>query len=319
MSMLPRSEELVRAMAEQSPAMLWMGDETGACIFLNAALRRFWGVDPERLEDFDWSSTLHPDDVAMLAGPFAEAMAAHTSFKVEARYRRADGVYRTMRTEANPRFAEDGRFLGMTGINVDVTDQLLAEEHSRFLMGELNHRTKNLLAVVQALARQTLCDSSAKQHLDQFDRRLHGLAASNDLLLRNDWSGVLMSDLSAVQLGYFAELVGTRVTATGPALRIPARGAQTLGMALHELTTNSLKYGALAHPAGHVDLRWATEPAGGWTIEWREANPQPVAAPKKKGFGSRVLIDMVESTFDAAVTVEYAPTGMVWRAIAPSG
>ena len=132
MSMLPRSEELVRAMAEQSPAMLWMGDETGACIFLNAALRRFWGVDPERLEDFDWSSTLHPDDVAMLAGPFAEAMAAHTSFKVEARYRRADGVYRTMRTEANPRFAEDGRFLGMTGINVDVTDQLLAEDPTAF-------------------------------------------------------------------------------------------------------------------------------------------------------------------------------------------
>jgi PAS domain S-box-containing protein len=319
MSILPRSEELVRAMAEESPAMLWMGDQNGGCVFLNAALRRFWGVNPERLEDFDWFSTVHPDDIGTLAGPFEQAMAAHTPFMVAARYRRADGVYRTMRTEANPRFAEDGRFLGMTGVNVDITDQLLAEEHGRFLMGELNHRTKNLLAGVQALARQTLHDSTAKPRLDQFDRRLHGLAASNDLLLRNDWSGVLFADLAAVQLGYFAELVGTRVTASGPALRIPPRGAQTLGMALHELTTNSLKYGALAEPAGHVDLRWTTEPNGGWTIEWREDNPRPVVAPQRRGFGSRVLVDMVESSFDADVTVEYGPSGLVWRAVAPAG
>lgn len=317
--MLPPSEELVRAMAEQSPAMLWMGDENGACVFLNAALRRFWGVNPERLEEFDWFTTVHPDDVAALAGQFDKAMVAHVPFVVEARYRRADGVYRTLRTEANPRFTGDGRFIGMTGVNIDVTDQLVAEAHGRFLMGELNHRTKNLLAVVQALARQTLRGVTTRPVLDDFDHRLHALGASNDLLLQNEWSGVQFADLANVQLGAFADLVGTRVTIEGPALRIPARGAQTLGMALHELATNSLKYGALADPEGHVDLHWSAGPDGGWTIEWREANPRPVAAPKKKGFGSRVLVDMVESTFDAAVTVEYAPTGMVWRAIAPSG
>lgn len=175
--------ELIRAVAETSPAMLWMGDAERKCAFLNAALRRFWGVNPARLEEFDWSSTLHPDDVEMLAGPFARAMAEQTPFRVQARYRRADGVYRTMRTKATPRFSTEGHFLGMTGVNVDITEQLAAE-----LLGELNHRTKNILALVQAVARQTAQAGSLEGFLRSFDERLRGAAASNDLLLQHDWS-----------------------------------------------------------------------------------------------------------------------------------
>jgi PAS domain S-box-containing protein len=104
--------ELAIAVAETTPAVLRMGDENGFCLFLNGALRRFWGVDPERLDDFDWSSTLHPDDVQVLQESFAQAMRDHTAFSIEARYRRADGVFRTMRTEANPRFDEAGASWG---------------------------------------------------------------------------------------------------------------------------------------------------------------------------------------------------------------
>lgn len=310
--------ELALAIAESSPAMLWMGDATGRCVFLNAALRRFWGVNPERLEDFDWSSTLHPDDVEMLSGPFSEAMQTHTPFAVQARYRRADGVFRTMRTEANPRRAADGTFLGMTGVNIDITDQLAAEEHNQLLMGELNHRTKNILAVVQAVARQTARSAPPDQFLATFDARLHGLAASNDLLLRNDWTGgIELAELVAAQLSHLPDLLGTRVLAAGPALRIPSRGAQTLGMALHELSTNSLKYGALAHAGGRVHLDWTALADSGWRIEWREENPAPVAPPGHKGFGHRVIVEMVAAAFDADVTIDYPATGLVWRASVP--
>lgn len=310
--------ELVGAIAESSPAMLWMGDSEGRCAFLNAALRRFWGVNPSRLEDFDWSSTLHPDDVEMLGGPFARAMSEHTPFSVQARYRRADGVYRTMRTVANPRFSADGRFLGMTGVNTDITEQLAGEARNRLLMGELNHRTKNILAVVQALARQTAQAEDLEVFLKSFNERLSGLAASNDLLLKNDWSGVWLDDLIKAQLSHLPAALASRIVASGPALSVPAGNAQTLGMALHELSTNSLKYGALSHSEGSIVLKWEVTPSGGWTLEWQERSPLTMKPPIRRGFGQRVIIDMVAGTFGADVTVEYEPPGLRWRVQVPS-
>ncbi|MGO4441590.1 HWE histidine kinase domain-containing protein [Rhizobium sp. RAF56] len=205
-------QEFVRAIAEISPAMLWMGDQYGKCVFLNAALRSFWGVNPANLAEFDWNSTVHPDDTSKLAGPFVKAMAEQTSFAVEARYKRADGAYRTMRTLANPRFGSGGEFLGMTGVNIDITEQLAAEEHTRLLMAELNHRTKNILSVVQAIARKTFTlKANSGEFIRSFDERLQGLSASNDLLLRTDWSGVQLDELVTTQLAHLVDLVRLRL------------------------------------------------------------------------------------------------------------
>ncbi len=309
----------MRGIVETSPAMLWMGDARGKCVFLNAALRRFWGVDPDDLEQFEWSSTVHPDDIDMLTGPFAEAMAAQAPFSIEARYRRADGEYRTMRTEANPRWSIDGAFLGMSGVNTDVTDQLLAEEHTKLLMSELNHRTKNMLSVVQAVARQTVRSAGAGEFLETFDARLQSLAASNDLLLRHDWSGVQLHELVEAQLAHLGDLVGTRITVSGPPLRVFSQGAQTLGMALHELSTNSLKYGALSEPAGRVELSWERLDGSGWQIAWRETTSTPPVAPTRRGFGHTVIVNMVNATFGAEVQIDFAESGFRWQAVIPRG
>jgi PAS domain S-box-containing protein len=119
---LRESEERFRLVAETAPVMLWMGDTAGSCVYLNAAQRAFWGVATERIAGFDWSETTHPEDAAALAGPFSEAMRAHTPFSVEIRLRRADGIYRSILTTAHPRFGPGGAFLGMIGVNVDVTE-----------------------------------------------------------------------------------------------------------------------------------------------------------------------------------------------------
>jgi PAS domain S-box-containing protein len=312
---LTPTREFVTAMAETSPAMLWMGDVQGKCVFLNAALRSFWGVNPTNFSLFDWTSTLHPDDVAHLVGPFAKAMAEHTSFDVQARYRRFDGEWRTMSTAANPRFDDSGEFLGMTGVNVDITEQLLAEEHNRLLMGELNHRTKNILSVVQAIARQTSRSSPPEHFLRSFAERLQGLSASNDLLLRTDWSGVQLDELATAQLGPLLGLAADRVTIVGPAIRIGSREAQMLGMALHELSTNSLKYGAFAEPSGKVALTWELLDKSRWQLEWRETTARPPVPTEKKGFGHTVTVDMIASTLSAAVTVEFPVTGFVWKIV----
>lgn len=315
---LKAREELCRAVAENSPAMLWMGDENGKCVFLNQAQRDFWGVDPDDLSTFNWTATTHPDDVETLAAPFVVAMAERTAFTVSARYRRADGQYRTLRTQANPRFDRDGSFLGMTGVNTDITDQLFAEAQTRMLMGELNHRTKNILSVVQAVARQTERHASPAEFNRAFGNRLQGLAASNDLLLRSDWTGVELSELATVQLAHLGEMLGKRIVLDGPPLRIAAAAAQTLGMALHELSTNSLKYGALGAAEGSVELRWSRTNGEGFSIDWKESGHQDVAPPTRKGFGHSVIVSMVASALDADVDLCFEPDGLRWQVRARS-
>ncbi|HWB46475.1 MAG TPA: PAS domain S-box protein [Hyphomicrobiaceae bacterium] len=122
------SEQRFRLVSESAPVMLWMGDVQGKCLYLNRTLREFWGVAPEQVPGFDWSQSLHPDDAPSLYAVFDEAMREHKPFSVEARYRRNDGVYRLIRTDAQPRFAASGDFLGMIGVNVDITETRLAEK-----------------------------------------------------------------------------------------------------------------------------------------------------------------------------------------------
>jgi PAS domain S-box-containing protein len=136
---LRESEQRFRLIADSAPVMLWMSDQHGKCVYLNAAQRRFWGVVDNGVASFDWEATLHPDDLETMYPDYAAAMAEHRSFTTEARYRNAAGVWRLLQTNARPRFDTGGDFLGMIGVNVDVTD-LRNEERRRLALIELNDR-----------------------------------------------------------------------------------------------------------------------------------------------------------------------------------
>ena len=114
--------------AERAPTMLWMGDKKGKCVYLNAAQRTFWGIELGSLDSFDWGETAHPDDRSILESTVVPAMTAGKEFQIEARFRRVDGVYRILRTKAQPRLSPEGEFLGMIGVNEDVTEQREAEQ-----------------------------------------------------------------------------------------------------------------------------------------------------------------------------------------------
>ncbi len=134
---LRESEERFRLVADSAPVMLWMGDANGKCLYLNRAQRKFWGVAEKDVPTFDWNTTVHPDDLDTLSQPFIKGMREQLGFSIEARYRRADGNWRTLRTNAHPRFGPEGEFVGMVGVNVDVTEireaeQALAESEARF-------------------------------------------------------------------------------------------------------------------------------------------------------------------------------------------
>jgi len=133
-------EERFRLIAERAPVMLWMSDHNGKCVYLNETQRNFWGVLPEKIPEFDWTATIHPGDHSRLFSVFGAAMEKHTGFQVEARLRGADGNYHVVQTTAAPRFGTNGEFLGMIGVNADVT----ALRHSE---AELR-KEKRLLEVV---------------------------------------------------------------------------------------------------------------------------------------------------------------------------
>ena len=119
---LRESEARFRLVAESAPVMLWMGDAAGHCLYLNAAQRTFWGVAEDDVAAFDWGVTVHPEDRDAMEAPYADAMRAHAAFDLECRMCRADGAWRIVHTTAQPRFGPDGTFLGMIGVNTDLTE-----------------------------------------------------------------------------------------------------------------------------------------------------------------------------------------------------
>jgi PAS domain S-box-containing protein len=197
----------------------------------------------------------------------------------------------------------------------DITDQRAAEEIKQLMAREVNHRAKNLLSVVEAIAHRTA--ESPEGFTERFSERIQALAANQDLLIRNEWQGVEIEELVRAQLAHFADLLGSRIALRGPALRMKPASAQTVGLALHELATNAAKYGALSTDAGRVDIRWGSD-GDNFTMGWTESEGPSVSAPQRRGFGSVIMEGMVEHTVDGRVDRDYAPSGFTWRLTCPA-
>jgi two-component sensor histidine kinase len=178
-------------------------------------------------------------------------------------------------------------------------------------MREINHRAKNMLSVVDAIAHQTAA-KNPEDFVERFSERIQALSANQDLLVRNEWRGVDVQDLVRTQLSPFADLIASRIAIHGPKLRLKAGGAQAIGLALHELATNAGKYGALSTNTGHVDIDWGIDD-GTFTISWTERNGPPVSRPQRRGFGAVIMETMAARSVDGTVDLDYAPSGVTWR------
>jgi two-component sensor histidine kinase len=219
---------------------------------------------------------------------------------------------------------------GVTAVGIvveEITARKRAEEHLRFLMRELSHRSKNLLAVIQAMAGQTA--KSAENVGDfrrRFGERLMGLAASHDLLVNRNWLGASVEQLVRGQLAPFVDEQDPRLRIHGPEVDLRAEAAEAVGLAVHELATNSLKYGALSDQAGKVEIVWevygpeihpendgaakanatgdgGTEPdERRFRMDWIEYTIAPVSPPNHKGFGRTVIEHTVQATLRGSVT-----------------
>lgn len=212
----------------------------------------------------------------------------------------------------------DGR-LGAVCNFYDLSERQRHDQHIRLLMGEVNHRSKNLLAVVISMARQTARFGSPAEFVDRFAQRLHGLSASLDLIVRGGWGGVSIEDLVRSQLNHLGEEIqSNRVRIEGPEIIVTPSAAEGIGMALHELSTNALKYGSLSGPVGTVLIDWKTEDDGRtFQMGWSELDGPPVTPPQSSGFGRTVIERMAANSVGGTVKLQYAPSGVQWRLIAP--
>ena len=209
----------------------------------------------------------------------------------------------------------DGRRLFVC-VAKDETERKAHEEQVHLLMREVNHRAKNMLSLVQAIARQTAA-RVPEDFIGCFTERIQALAANQDLLVRNEWQGVDVGDLVRAQLAHFADLVGSRIAVYGPKVRLNAAAAQAIGLALHELATNAGKYGALSADAGRVDVGWRLD-HDIFEMSWTERDGPPVSPPERRGFGSTVIVSMAKLSVGGDVELDYAPSGLVWRLTCPA-
>jgi two-component sensor histidine kinase/PAS domain-containing protein len=273
-------------------------------------------------QDEYWSA-LHPDD-RHLTRKFHELADNQDSFTSEYRVVWPNGTTLWLRGHGRVvARTPDGKAHRLVSIVADVTDRKAAEDQAQFLMHELSHRSKNLLAVIQSISRRTARTATTMEEFEsRFGRRLQGLAASHDVLVRNSWEGAPLADLMRQQLMPFMDIQSSRVELTGPDIVVTAEGTQAIGLAIHELATNAIKYGALSVPAGKVKISWAFDSESlasrELLLKWVEQDGPRVVPPSRNGFGHLVIGEMIERSLNAKVALEFVTHGLEWSVSIPA-
>ncbi|NSL70233.1 hypothetical protein C6Y62_00160 [Hyphomicrobium sulfonivorans] len=236
--------------------------------------------------------------------------------------KRKDGSMLDVAINVAPMRRPDGHIFGFSAVFRDVTERRRAEKHLRTVMRELSHRTKNLLAVIVAMVRQTARTSSDVEVLQsQLIQRLQSLSASHDLLVAEDWTGASLEELIRAVLQPFIGNTSDALECDGPMVFVNATAAQNLGLALHELATNAAKYGALSTSSGKVRMDWHFEPDAEGVmrliLNWSETGGPRVIPATVKGFGHVVIEKVVGQALNAHVAYEFPPEGVRWSIAIP--
>ncbi len=313
---LRASEERFRGIFKDAGTGISITDLQGRFQACNPAFAALLGYSEGELLDHHFPDLIHPEDreESMAAGARlrAQEIASQELFN---RYIKKDGSAVWVHKRVSMLHDLAGKPTHHVTLVTDMTERRRYEDHIRLLLSEVNHRSKNMLAVVQAVARQTIA-SSSEDFLARFGERIRALAAAQDLLIKNEWKGVEVSDLVRSQLSHFGDLMDKRITLDGPVLFVTASASQTVGMALHELATNAGKYGALSNGEGRVTIEWRLDQSVGadtFVMAWTESGGPAVHAPEKRGFGSTVVGRLAEMKLGAKVDLRFASAGLRWR------
>ncbi len=261
----------------------------------------------------DWRARIHPDDLERADAAAQRSFSESTPFQIEYRILRADtGEERWLRSNGSIIPASAGQDSRFVGISFDITDRKRAEVQQQLLIDELNHRVKNTLGIVQSIARQSIKPgSSVSENIEAFEGRLAALSTVHNLLTSGLWQATALSDLIVGSLRPLARK--EQIDAEGQRVMLGTKTAVTMALALHELATNALKYGALSVPDGHVHIRWTLSDLGELQLSWIERGGPKVVVPEKGGFGLRMIEKGMAAELRGTVEIIFNTDGLIFR------
>ncbi len=264
---------------------------------------------------------IFPEDQPHVLQAINSAIQQRKPFQLEHRVRRADGSVGWTFSRAVPLLDNNGDITAWSGAASDITARKQAEEHLRLVINELNHRVKNTLAMVQAVAAQTFRgDDDITTAQDKFTARIKALAHATDLMTGHRWVEASLRTIVDSIVATHCNAAPERCEISGPDVRLQPKSSISLSMALHELATNATKYGAWSNTVGKVSITWAlqTRDVETWLkLTWRESNGPLVVQPKRRGFGSRLIERGLAAELDGEAQMRFESTGLVCEIVAP--
>ncbi len=314
---LADSEDRFRALAENIPQLAWMADRTGWIFWYNQRWFDYTGTTLEDMQGWGWTKVHHPEHLDRVVARIQESWDSGMPWEDTFPLLGKEGAYRWFLSRAMPIRDAQGDIKLWFGTNTDVTLQREHERQIEMLMGEVNHRSKNMLTMIQALVRRTLTPGNP-DFIQGFESRLSAIGANLTLLTGRGWIGVPAGELIRSQLFYVQDLIDSRIRLDGPLdLMLAPPAAEAIGLAIHELATNAAKYGSLANEAGSIAIEWGLGDGGSFFLRWSESGGPPVAPPVRNGFGSIVIGRNPQVALGAMVDLDYDIRGVVWTLTAP--
>jgi len=285
-------------------------DIAGKVMRISRASAATYGLSQNTMEltTQQWYARVHRDDRQHLRAEHIRAFKERRPELInEFRVVRPGGEVRWIEGRSLITYDRAGRAERMTGIYIDVTERRKSEDHKSLLIAELDHRVKNVLACVAAIAQRTReCSRSPDEFLEELNSRINSLANTHTLLSRSHWQGVGVGELVRSELAFCVKIESLLID--GPKVDLAAEATQPMAMVLHELATNAAKHGALSNGHGRVSVRWRMQSNGGsgskLVLEWWETGGPPVAAPNATGYGMSVIRDLIP--FELGGAVDYA-------------
>jgi PAS domain S-box-containing protein len=322
---LRERERRFRELLGALPAAVYTTDALGRITYYNEAAVALWGHRP-MLGSSEWCGSwklFWPDGAPMAhaESPMAIALKEDRPVRgVEAACERPDGTRVPFLTCPTPLYDESGQLVGAVNMLVDISERKRTEDQQSLLVRELHHRVKNTLATVQAIMGSTARSANTVEEFKTALIGRIGALAKTHLLLSDDSRAATFADILRNELDAFDDGSGARIALAGPEVAVPSRLAMSLGMAIHELTTNAAKYGALSVYGGKLNVAWtvvieATRRT--LNIDWVESGGPPVTAPARHGFGSRLLEFVLPGQIQAKTQIEYRPEGVRVRCMVP--
>ncbi|SFQ21980.1 PAS domain S-box-containing protein [Tranquillimonas alkanivorans] len=307
---LRESEEKFRVLVESTSNATWETDPEGRSQG-SASWSNFTGQAPEDVRGEGWLEAIHPDDRNRTLREWQQCISRGDRFSMEYRLWSAEHGWRWSKCDASPIHDEDGRIVKWVGMNADISARKEAEEQRELLLGELNHRVKNIFAIIRSLAARSNGHRSSEDFQKAFLGRLDALTSAHSLALESDWRQVDLRRLVEQTMRPYLDGSSESVEVDGPALDLPARPALSLSLVLHELATNALKHGALSVPDGKVRVSWTISETGNIAhFTWRESGGPSASPPQRHGFGTKLVDRVFEYELGGECAVEYRSDGL---------